>query len=108
MKAYVLTTGLIFGLLTVAHLFRIILENRHLVADPFFILLTMFSASLCATSSSFNLLSQPPSPRCGTRASISRHPPRQDPRPIECRCPPIGVFGVRWPDGSKGTGDDAG
>ena len=46
MKAYVMTTGVVFGLLTLAHLWRIIVE-RHLATDPIFILITLAAASLC-------------------------------------------------------------
>jgi hypothetical protein len=47
MKAYVILSGAIFGLLTIAHLLRIALENRHLATDPAFILITLASATLC-------------------------------------------------------------
>jgi hypothetical protein len=47
MKAYVITTGAIFGLLTVAHLWRIAAEGSHLATDPFFLLATLISAALC-------------------------------------------------------------
>ena len=46
MKAYVMTTGAVFGLLTLAHLLRIIVE-RHLATDPLYILITVAAASLC-------------------------------------------------------------
>ena len=46
MKAYVMTTGIVFALLTVIHILRIILENPRLGKDPWFILLTLFAASL--------------------------------------------------------------
>lgn len=46
MKAYIITTGAIFGLLTIAHLLRVVLENRHLATDPVFILFTLASAAL--------------------------------------------------------------
>jgi uncharacterized membrane protein len=46
MKAYVLTTGVIFGLLTIAHIARVVIE-RHLAADPIFIVFTLLSAALC-------------------------------------------------------------
>jgi hypothetical protein len=46
MKAYVLTSGLIFGLLAVAHVLRIVLENRHLASEPFFVLVTLACAAL--------------------------------------------------------------
>lgn len=47
MKAYIITSGGIFGLLTIAHLLRVALENRHLAAEPVFILITLASATLC-------------------------------------------------------------
>jgi len=47
MKAYVMTTGAVFGLLTLAHLLRIIVEGRHLATDPVYILITVAAASLC-------------------------------------------------------------
>jgi len=46
MRAYVMTTGVVFGLLTLAHLWRIIVE-RHLATDPIFIVITVIAASLC-------------------------------------------------------------
>jgi hypothetical protein len=47
MKAYVITSGVIFGLLTIAHLLRIVLESRHLATEPGYILITLASAALC-------------------------------------------------------------
>jgi nicotinamide riboside transporter PnuC len=47
MKAYVVTSGGIFGLLTIAQLLRIAFENRHLATDPAYILITLASAILC-------------------------------------------------------------
>jgi hypothetical protein len=47
MKAYVVTTGVVFGLLTVAHLLRIAGENPRLAADPFYVAITLASAALC-------------------------------------------------------------
>ena len=47
MKAYVMTTGTVFGLITLAHLIRIILEGPHLARDPIFILLTLVAVGLC-------------------------------------------------------------
>ena len=46
MKAYVITTGIIFGLITVAHIWRAIVEGPKLAAEPWFILLTVFTAAL--------------------------------------------------------------
>jgi hypothetical protein len=50
MKAYVVTTGTVFGLLTVAHLWRIAEEGAHVVRDPWFLLTTVTAASLCLWS----------------------------------------------------------
>ncbi len=47
MKAYVITTGAMFGLLTIAHILRVVLENRQLARDPGYILITLASAGLC-------------------------------------------------------------
>lgn len=47
MTAYVKTTGAVFGLITLAHLLRIIAEGPRLAADPLFVLLTVAAAALC-------------------------------------------------------------
>ncbi len=47
MKAYLITTGLIFGLITLAHLFRIHAEGRQLATEPVFLILTVLAAALC-------------------------------------------------------------
>jgi hypothetical protein len=47
MKAYVMTTGLVFGLLTLIHVWRVIAEGPHLVSDPWWILITAVAAALC-------------------------------------------------------------
>lgn len=46
MKAYVMTTGAIFGLLVVAHLWRIIAESPSLATDPFYVLITLVAGLL--------------------------------------------------------------
>jgi hypothetical protein len=46
MKAYVMTTGVVFGLLTAAHIWRAVVEGRHVATDPFFILITAAAAAL--------------------------------------------------------------
>jgi hypothetical protein len=46
MKAYVVTTGTVFGLLTLAHIARIFAEGLHL-ANPWFVLITVAAAALC-------------------------------------------------------------
>jgi hypothetical protein len=48
MKAYILTTGIIFGVITLAHILRILTENPGLATDPWYALLTAISAALCA------------------------------------------------------------
>jgi hypothetical protein len=48
MKAYVMTTGTIFGLITLAHIWRVIEEGRHLATEPWFVLLTVATAAMCA------------------------------------------------------------
>jgi hypothetical protein len=46
MKAYVMTTGAVFGLLTLAHLWRIVLEGWQLAKDPWWVLITLAAAML--------------------------------------------------------------
>jgi len=47
MKAYVMTTGAVFGLVTVAHVWRAMVEGPHLASEPSFILLTAAAVALC-------------------------------------------------------------
>jgi hypothetical protein len=47
MRAYVMTTGVLFGLITLAHVWRVFEEGRGLATDPAFILLTIAAAALC-------------------------------------------------------------
>jgi hypothetical protein len=47
MKAYLLTTGAVFGLITLAHVWRAVAESWQLARDPIFLLLTALSAGLC-------------------------------------------------------------
>ena len=46
MRLYVLTTGVIFALLAVAHVFRVIQESHHLASDPWFLIITVAAAAL--------------------------------------------------------------
>jgi hypothetical protein len=48
MKAYLLTTGSVFGLIVIAHVWRVFAESPALAKDPFFILTTLIGVSLCA------------------------------------------------------------
>jgi hypothetical protein len=47
MRAYVITTGVLFGLLTLAHLLRIVVESRELATDPWYVLITLSTGALC-------------------------------------------------------------
>jgi hypothetical protein len=47
MRTYVITTGTIFGLLTLAHVLRILTESRALATDPWYMLITVLTAVLC-------------------------------------------------------------
>ena len=49
MKAYIITTGVIFGLITVAHILRMVKEP-HVFTEPVFLLLTVVAAALCVWS----------------------------------------------------------
>ena len=46
MRTYVAITGVIFGLITVAHIWRFVAEGSRLVTQPFFVLLTVASTAL--------------------------------------------------------------
>jgi hypothetical protein len=46
MRAYVITTGVLFGLVTAAHLWRAFEEGPRLATDPWFVLLTLGAAVL--------------------------------------------------------------
>jgi hypothetical protein len=47
MKTYVMTTGAIFGLITMAHVWRLFEEGTHLATDPWYVLITLAAAALC-------------------------------------------------------------
>jgi len=61
MRAYVFTTGVIFALLVVAHIWRIFAESASLAADPFYILITVASAMLTIWAARLFWLSRPAS-----------------------------------------------
>jgi hypothetical protein len=46
MKAYLITTGSLFGVLTVLHVWRIIEEGPQLARNPWWILITLGAAAL--------------------------------------------------------------
>ena len=47
MRAYVMTTGAVFGLLTLAHLWRIMEEGLRLATNPWYALITVAAGALC-------------------------------------------------------------
>jgi hypothetical protein len=47
MKGYVITSGSVFGLITLAHILRVFAEGPRLVKEPWFILTTIAAAALC-------------------------------------------------------------
>ena len=46
MKTYVMTTGAVFALITLAHIMRIVAEGPRLASEPFFVLMTVLSTAL--------------------------------------------------------------
>jgi hypothetical protein len=46
MKAYVVTTGTLFGLLTIVHIWRAT-QEKQLATEPWYILITLAAAALC-------------------------------------------------------------
>ena len=46
MKSYVLTTGVVFGLLALVHLWRAIAEGPQLATDPWFLTITVLAGAL--------------------------------------------------------------
>lgn len=45
MKAYIITSGAIFALITIAHIAHIAMET-HVLREPFFLVLTLLAAAL--------------------------------------------------------------
>ena len=48
MRAYVIVTAVIFGLLTLVHLWRVAAESASLAHQPEYVVITALSALLCA------------------------------------------------------------
>ena len=61
MRTYLLTTGTLFALLALVHLWRAIAESGTLARDPWFILITIFAAALSVWA--FRLVRTTPSRR---------------------------------------------
>ncbi len=47
MKPYLITTGIAFGAITVAHIWRTFVEGPELLNEPSWVILTLFAAGLC-------------------------------------------------------------
>ena len=45
MRTYVAITGVLFGLITVAHIWRIVAEGSRMATQPFFVLMTAVSTA---------------------------------------------------------------
>jgi hypothetical protein len=61
MKAYLLTTATVFGLIALAHLWRVMAESTALARDPSFILITLVAAGLCVWAVRLLRVAPPPS-----------------------------------------------
>jgi hypothetical protein len=48
MRAYVITSGVIFALLVVAHIARVAMEGPHVLTDAFFVIATLIAGALAA------------------------------------------------------------
>ncbi len=46
MKAYIITTGIVFALLAVAHVARVMVEGTYPLTEPIFVLTTIASVGL--------------------------------------------------------------
>ncbi len=46
MKTYVITTGVVFAALVIAHVARLFAEGPRLLTEPFFVLMTAAAAAL--------------------------------------------------------------
>ncbi|HEY9382860.1 MAG TPA: hypothetical protein VIP80_05030 [Gemmatimonadales bacterium] len=47
MRAYVMTTGIVFGVLAAIHVWRFIEEGSQVARNPFFLAITIVAAGLC-------------------------------------------------------------
>jgi hypothetical protein len=47
MKTYVMTTGVLFGLIAMAHVWRVVEEGPDLATNPWYVLMTIAAAALC-------------------------------------------------------------
>ena len=61
MRAYLISTGVLFALVAVAHVWRVIVESRALATDPWYVLLTILAVVMSAWA--FRLLRSVTPPR---------------------------------------------
>jgi protein-S-isoprenylcysteine O-methyltransferase Ste14 len=61
MKVYVTVTGILFGLITIAHILRMIEEGPGLATNPWYLLITAAAAALCLWAWRLLRRSNPPS-----------------------------------------------
>jgi hypothetical protein len=59
-KIYVLITGILFGAITIVHVWRAVAEGRALATNPWYILITVAAAALCIWA--WRLLRRPDRP----------------------------------------------
>jgi hypothetical protein len=65
MRAYLLTTSILFALVCLAHAWRVVAESSTLARDPWFLIITLVAAALSVWA--FRLLKR--LPRDGARLS---------------------------------------
>jgi hypothetical protein len=46
-KAYVMNSGAMFGVITLVHVWRVFEEGTRLVSEPWYVLITVAAAALC-------------------------------------------------------------
>ncbi len=69
MKAYLVITGAIFGVLAVLHAWRMVAESHDLATTPWFLALTALAAGLCVWAVVLLFRRKPDSPHGGTHAT---------------------------------------
>jgi hypothetical protein len=57
MRTYIKVTGVVFGLIIIAHGMRLVAEGRRLLVEPSYIITTLLAAGLCVWA--FQLLRSP-------------------------------------------------
>jgi hypothetical protein len=60
MKTYIITTGSVFGLLALVHVWRAVEEGSHLATDTWYVGITILTAALSVWAFRVLRLAQPP------------------------------------------------